>query len=287
MSLMLYSNTSEFLEIVIAMATLRSRSRSRGATIKRNRATKSKLPSPEPAKKQRLSKIKTKLRTPTPSKSYVRAGLAYDEFEISPFWRLYSLFAATVGIMGHLGSLVGLFGDSPVLLLWYETDSHFVYSQITFVTSSIYIINATNLVWNRPAGSLPRILIVYPVVTFAYFTIFTGGALLGFTHNVYINHFWNQVIHVIMMLFCPGLRRYILDSGLRLILKDVTFFGCTYWVWIWQCFFSLGKWPYDFLDLRTGVGNGIFFGVVVGMYVVTCTCYWLCKRWEAYSTRDK
>jgi len=63
-------------------------------------------------------------------------------------------------------------------------------------------------------------------------------------------------------------------------LKDVTFFCTAYYCWIWQCYLSLGKWPYDFLDLRERLGNSIFFGVAVAMYGVVLLSFWACQKQE-------
>jgi len=88
-------------------------------------------------------------RTPKkPSRSNISAGSALEHFAISPLWRVYAAFAAFVGFFGHFSSLVGLFNDDTKWRMWHETDSHFVYQQITFVTSTIYCYNYSNLVWN-------------------------------------------------------------------------------------------------------------------------------------------
>jgi hypothetical protein len=163
---------------------------------------------------------------------------------------------------------------------WYETDTHFVYSQITFITSTLFIYNNFALTTNRPSGSMPRMLLMYPVVTFAYFTIFTGGVVFGLTPTEYMNHVLNQVLHQYSLLFCPAIRRYILRGGIGLCYKDITFFVIAYYAWIWQCFMSLGRWPYDFLDMRERKGNIIFFGVVVGCYVMVTVNFALCKLSE-------
>ena len=118
---------------------------------------------------------------------------------------------------------------------------------------------------------------MYPVVTFAYFTVFTHGVIFGLSYTEYMNHVLNQALHVYAVLFCPAIRRYILRGGLGLIMKDITFFCIAYYFWIWQCFLSLGKWPYDFLDMREMQGNTIFFGVVVGCYITVWGSFYMCK----------
>lgn len=116
----------------------------------------------------------------------------------------------------------------------------------------------------------------------AYFTVFTGGQIFGLTITEYMNHVFNQILHVYAVLYCDSIRRYIIKSGIGLIMKDATFFCVAYYCWIWQCYFSLGKWPYDFLDLRVGLGNKIFFAVAAGCYaVVYCNfkvCVWVEKK---------
>jgi len=57
-----------------------------------------------------------------------------------------------------------------------------------------------------------------------------------------------------------------------------------YYCWIWQCYLSLGRWPYDFLDLREPFGNKIYAGIAVIMYVVVfiqhSSCRWQEKFWN-------
>ncbi|GMH72012.1 hypothetical protein TrVE_jg7293 [Triparma verrucosa] len=236
-------------------------------------------------RKKLLSKVKTKIQKKSLSSS--RAAAAAVDFRLSRWWRFYCFWAACAGVAGQLCSLLGLFNKpdptrSPYdpHRLWYDpwfaSDPHFVYQQITFVTSTLYIYNYYSLTTNRPSGSIPRILMVYPIVTIAYFTVFTGGQILGLTVTEYMNHVLNQVLHVYAVLYCDSIRRYILKSGLGLILKDATFFCIAYYCWIWQCYFSLGKWPYDFLDLRESLGNKIFFAVAAGCYLVVVVNFKVC-----------
>ena len=131
-------------------------------------------------RKELLTKVKKQFTKK--SQSSKKAAFAAEEFRLSRFWRLYCFFAASAGIMGQLSSLIGFF-HGEALSYWFETDNHFVYQQITFVTSTLYIYNYYNLTTNRPSGSIPRILMCYPVVTFAYFTVFTGGQVFGLTYT--------------------------------------------------------------------------------------------------------
>jgi len=218
------------------------------------------------------------------SLSSKRAAAAAEEFKLTRWWRFYCFIAASAGIMGQLSSLLGLFHGEK-LSYWFETDNHFVYQQITFVTSTLYCYNYYSLTTNRPSGSIPRILMCYPIVTFAYFTVFTGGQILGLSATEYMNHVLNQALHVYAVLFCSAIREYILRGGVGLILKDITFFIIAYYCWIWQCFFSLGKWPYDFLDLRVTQGNSIFGGVAAGCYIVVWVMFNLCKFVERKRTQ--
>ncbi|GMH75871.1 hypothetical protein TL16_g06897 [Triparma laevis f. inornata] len=240
-------------------------------------------------RKSLLERVKKKIQTK--SLSSKRAAAAASDFSLSRWWRFYCFFAACAGAAGQLSSLLGLFNSprSPPFDPnnswydpWYASDSHFVYQQITFVTSTLYIYNYYSLTTNRPSGSIPRILMVYPIVTIAYFTVFTGGQIFGLTITEYMNHVFNQILHVYAVLYCDSIRRYIIKSGIGLIMKDATFFCVAYYCWIWQCYFSLGKWPYDFLDLRVGLGNKIFFAVAAGCYaVVYCNfkvCVWVEKK---------
>ena len=96
-----------------------------------------------------------------------------------------------------------------------------------------------------------------------------------------MNHVLNQALHFFAILFCEDIRKYIIRGGMGLIFKDTTFFIIAYYSWIWQCFFSLGKWPYDFLDLRTALGNKIFGGVAAGCFVVVWLSFSACKFVEA------
>ncbi|GMI32955.1 hypothetical protein TrRE_jg2810 [Triparma retinervis] len=212
------------------------------------------------------------------SQSSKYAADAAAEFVLSRWWRVYCFLCFLLGWVGQLGSLVGLF-QTPHRW-WYEGDNHFIYSQVTFITSTIFIYMNLSLSMNRPAGSTPRMLMMYPLVTLVYFTIFTKGVIWGLPPEEYINHVLNQCFHLVGLLFCPALRRYILRGGLGLIIKDISMFIVAYYSWIWQCFATLGSWPYDFLDMREKDGNIMFLGVMVGCYCTVSINYYLCVKVE-------
>jgi len=235
---------------------------------------------PEKQRRNLLERVKNKIKSK--SKSNKRAAAAAADFALSRWWRLYCLLSCLAGCAGQMGSLLGLF-QTPSQY-WFETDSHFIYSQITFVTSTLFIYMNFSLTINRPSGSTPRTLLMYPVVTLAYFTIFTKGIVWGLSPQEYMNHVLNQALHQFSLLFCPALRRYILRGGLGLAMKDITFFVFAYYFWIWQCFFSLGRWPYDFLDMREKQGNIIFSGVAVGCYIMVALNFYLCSIMERMMT---
>ncbi|GMI23079.1 hypothetical protein TeGR_g9797 [Tetraparma gracilis] len=200
---------------------------------------------------------------------------------LSAPWRVYAFLAAVVGLVGHFGSLTGFFApeDDPAhWRWWHETyPDVFVYQQLTFITSSLYIYTMmTTALTGRSGGDTTKFLLAYPIVTIAYFTVFTGGVFWGLWTSEYLNHLVNQCIFLVYALGCKDVRKYILrhgwmgPKGVNIIVAK---FVVCYYGWIWACWMTLGTWPYPFMNLFETGANVIFGGIAAGCFALTAALY--------------
>ena len=171
--------------------------------------------------------------------------------------------------------------------MWYVHESTFFYAQLTFVTSTLLIIETSSMcVTGRIHSFRNRVLLCYPVISLAFFTMITHGEFFTRCATEHLNHTVVNSLHLIYVFNCKEITVDV-AGGLRDSLVGWAAFSIGYYIWVWVCFMITGTWPYPELDLRTVDGNQFFSVICVASSIVAVGMWAICRLMVGKVKKEK